>query len=121
MPQPLEALPDVSDLLRGNLSADASFFLEVFCGAAIVTLCMVMKNVPCIRPWDVKYGDAFNVLKHGQVLEALISATVLVSMHFATPCTSMTWARWPQLRSPEEPHGKSELTGKKHATGALRQ
>ena len=112
MPQPLEALPDVSDLLRGNLSADASFFLEVFCGAAIVTLCMVMKNVPCIRPWDVKYGDAFNVLKHGQVLEALISATVLVSMHFATPCTSMTWARWPQLRSPEEPHGKSELTGK---------
>ena len=58
-----------------------------------------MSEVPCVRPWDAMYGEAFDVLANGLILLELIESGRIVSAHFGVPCRSMTWARWPQLRS----------------------
>jgi hypothetical protein len=99
-------------LVANHISAEGKFCLEVFCGSAVITLSLVMMNIPCICPWDSKFGSQFNVLTCGNVLKTLIEHGRIVCSHFATPCTSMTWARWPQLRSTMSPEGLPGLTAK---------
>ncbi len=74
-----------------------------------------MAGVPCLRPWDVKHGHLFDVLTQGNIILSLILSSIIVCMHFGTPCQSMTWARWPQLRSREFPAGIPGLGAKQHA------
>ena len=114
-------LPDAEDLDESEAvqhtvprprRVAGGFVAEIFCGAAAITLSLILHNVPCICPWDVRYGSHFNVLEHGAVFERLITADMIVCMHFAMPCTSMTWARWPQIRSFEEPQGVSHASEK---------
>lgn len=110
MPPVLEKLPCTYDLLRGNLRVDGALFLECFCGQAAITLACILINVPCICPWDVIYGNQFNVLTCGHVLLELILAHRIVAQHFAVPCQSLTWARWPQLRDALHPEGLQSLS-----------
>ena len=121
LPDVLASLPSAAEIfdrisscasIPRNLDVRGSLVAEIFCGAAAITLSMVMLSVPCMCPWDVKYGEQFDVLKHGIIFQALIRYHYVVCMHFATPCTSMTWARWPQLRSASEPQGVSHASEK---------
>ena len=43
--------------------------IELFSGAAILTLGLRWHNVPVVAPWDLKYGSRWDVLKHGWRLE----------------------------------------------------
>ena len=117
MNETLWALPCAHDLIRGNLSVDGAMFLEFFCGQAAITLSLLILNVPCIRPWDIPFGEQFNILIHGQVLQQLILARRIVAQHFAVPCQSLTWARSPQLRDAFHPEGLLSLS---HFTGSSR-
>ena len=39
-----------------QVAAQCSVGLEVFSGVAMITLMLTFLSVPCIRPWDLKYG-----------------------------------------------------------------
>ena len=90
------------------------FFLEIFCGAAALTLGIVLSSVPAIKPWDSNFGEAFNVLTQGCTIMMLIDQGRIAAAHFGTPCTSMTWARLPQLRSSMYPLGLPNLGKTQH-------
>ena len=78
--RPLESLNlvDVStwDMVVPELSGECA--IEVCCGDAVVTLGLVMAKVPCIMPWDTKYGESFDVLKNGWILLKLVVETRVV-------------------------------------------
>ena len=99
LPWLLASLISAQILCGTRLSVCGSFFMEVFCGEAIFTLGCVMHKVPCVRPWDILFGEEFDVLANEHVLTYLISAGFISCMHFGSPCQSMTLARLPQLRS----------------------
>ena len=92
-------------LCASTLPTTGQFFIEIFCGTAALTLGLMLSRVPCLKPWDSKYGEQFDVLAEGWILLQLIQAGVIVSAHFGTPCKSLTWARWPCLRSWDFPLG----------------
>lgn len=62
LPVLLAALPDAAALIQPQLQVAGEFVLEVFAGEAIFTLGLMMASVPCMRPWDVKFGDSFDVV-----------------------------------------------------------
>ena len=66
-------------------------------------------EMPCAVPWDVKFGECWDVLTHGSLLVEWARAGKLKHVHLGTPCQSMTWARSPQLRSVEFPWGLPHL------------
>ena len=72
MGRSLYELVSAHDLWLNRLAVSGYFFLEVFAGEAIAALGCVMHKVPSIRPWDILYGDEFDVLKHENVLSGLI-------------------------------------------------
>ena len=108
LPQCLQDLPEVAAVTE-------RCFLECFCGKAVLTMAMQAHTLPCVKPWDVVYGEEFDVLSHGQVLFDTVKAGFLKHIHFGTPCQSMTWARDPQLRSTEWPLGLPQLSEKQRA------
>ena len=63
MPEVLQELPSIESLLVADSCQPC--FLEVFAGKAVLTMAMVAMSVPCAKPWDVVYGEQFDVLKHG--------------------------------------------------------
>ena len=71
-----------------------------------------MNGVPCVKPWDAKFGEAFDVLTNGAIILNLIACGRLIACHFGLPCKSFTWARWPQLRDSEYPLGLPFLGAK---------
>ena len=97
------------DLHRFDFSGE--FALEVCCGEAIVTIGLMMAKVPCIKPWDTKYGENFDVLSNGHVLINLASSSYLNFVHLAPPCQSATWGRFPALRTWSCPAGIPNLSG----------
>ena len=88
MRKQLWKLPCATDLIASNLSVSGLFFLECFAGQAMITVGLLMMNVPCLRPLDSKFGDQFDVLSNGHILLSLIHAQRIISAHFATPCQS---------------------------------
>ena len=62
MPELLEDLPDVDWLLANNLPVTGMNFFESMCGCAGTTIAMMWNRVPCIKPWDIKFGNRFDVL-----------------------------------------------------------
>ena len=109
MPELLDKLPCASELINANLKVAGQFFLECFAGESIITLGIIMACVPCLKPWDSKFGERFDVLTNGLILLQLISCQVIVASHFAIPCQSLTWARSPQLRNAQYPLGMPGL------------
>jgi hypothetical protein len=70
----------------------------------------MMEGIPAICPWDTKYGEAFNVLKHGNIIFSLILAGRIVAAHFGIPCQTLTFARIPQLRNAQFVEGLPDLS-----------
>ena len=81
------------------------FALECFAGSAVITLGLIAACVPVVKPWDTKYGQQFDVMRNGHIILNMIASGLLIAIHFGTPCRSMTWARWPQLRNFDHPLG----------------
>ena len=98
-------------LLLNRFDVSGEFALEVCCGEAIVTIGLLMAKVPCIKPWDTKYGENFDVLSNGHVLISLASSSHLSFVHLAPPCQSATWGRFPALRTWSCPAGIPNLSG----------
>ena len=70
----------------------------------------MMEGIPAICPWDTKYGEAFNVLEHGNIIFSLILAGRIVAAHFGIPCQTLTFARIPQLRNAQFVEGLPDLS-----------
>ena len=88
-------------------------FLECFAGEGTVTAGCMLHNVPCIRPWDVKNGNQFDVLgPTAPVVTALIDAGVIAAMHFGVSCKTNTFARSMAVRSFDRPWGVCNLSEK---------
>ena len=68
MPDALASLLDAEELLIRNISIKGTFFIEVMAGECIITLGVLMERVPCLKPWDLIYGEAWNVLTRGEIL-----------------------------------------------------
>ena len=103
-------LPDVRTLLATvSMAYQCMFFLEVFSGDCGITMGVMLSQVPCVLPWDSRYGPSFDVLKAGHVITELVSAGLALAIHFGTPCQSQTFARLPQLRSWKFPGGLDSL------------
>ena len=60
--------------------------IELFSGAAILTLGLRWHNVPVVAPWDLKYGSRWDVLQHGWMLEEALRNGFLALVHMGTPC-----------------------------------
>ena len=50
---------------ESTLDVQGQFFLECFAGEGVLTLGVLLTKVPCMRPWDSRYGQQFDVLQHG--------------------------------------------------------
>ena len=87
------------DVLHNNTIIHGGFAAEIFSGAAALTYGLRLMGVPTLYPWDISYGEAFNVLTHGWMLLHLVSIGTISYLHFALPCQSLTCARDPMLRS----------------------
>ena len=87
MPSEVRSLPCCTK----PLSIRGEFCIEIFCGLASLTLGLVMSEVPCVRPWDAMYGDAFDVLANDFIILQLIESGRIILALFGV---SMTWARW---------------------------
>ena len=70
-------------------------------------------------PWDINFGDKFDVLQQGYILYKLAETRRLVAAHFATPCQSMSWGRLPQLRTWSYVLGVLDLTDRQFALVAM--
>ena len=92
------------------LAVLGEFSVEIFAGSAILTLRLMLSQVPVVRSWDAKYGEAWNVLSEGHVAQEMIRRSMLVLLHIATPCLTSTFARRSPLRSWSQPFGISGLS-----------
>ena len=73
-----------------------TFFIEIMAGECVITLGVLLKIVPCFRPWDIRW-----LPEDGRIDSFL-----------ALPCQSFTFARDPALRDAAEPLGKSGLSAR---------
>ena len=65
MPRVFAELLQLELLLHTLVSVQGQSFIELFSGAGIFTLSLLWLKVPCLCPWDTKYGDRFNLISHG--------------------------------------------------------
>ena len=106
-------LPCLTVLVASSLlSVMGEFAVEIFAGSAVLTLGLMLSNVPVVKPWDAKFGERFNVLTEGQVILDMVRRKRLVLIHMATPCLASTFARRTR---------HSSTTCKKHETRVLVQ
>ena len=61
---------------------------SVFAGHAMLTVSLVWAMVPCVGPWDIAYGKAWDVLQHGWKLIMMVRRRVLRFGHCGTPCVA---------------------------------
>ena len=108
----MHKLPDIMILMASAaLAVGGECFLEVFCGSAVCTLGCMMARVPCIRPWDAKFGSQYNVKVHGHRICELIRMGIIICLHLGVPCISFTQARTVKVRSFESPEGVQMVPG----------
>ena len=77
----------------------------------VITFGVLLKRVPCLKPWDLVFGEAWNVLTRGQILMDL-AERLRIDAFLGMPCQSFTHARIPALRSAEFPSGKPDLSSR---------
>ena len=82
----------------------SQWLLEIVNESGLITLACKMRGLPCIRPWDIKFEAAMDVVSHGHIILSLIHQKYIVISHLQT-----TLARDPQIRSIEEPGGISGM------------
>ena len=106
MPDVLVQLLEAEEFVIQNTTVQGIFFIEIMAGECVITFGVLLKRVPCLRPWDVIYGESWNVLTHGEFLIKLASEG-RIDPFLGLPCQSFTFARNPALRDAAEPMGKS--------------
>ena len=97
MPEALKNLLEADEFLIRNTSIECVFFV-IMAGECIITLGVLMNKVPCVKPWDIVYGEKWNVLTHGVILMQLAKLG-RIDVFLGLPCQSFTFARDPALRS----------------------
>ncbi len=110
LPEVFADLPDASWLFDNLIDVSGELSVEICSGDGVFTLGLLMARVPCLKPWDARFGDQFDVLSHGQILIALVRKGILICVHAAPPCQSLSWGRSPPLRSWDHPLGNLALT-----------
>ena len=103
--------PDAAEL-EGSLPAgrDGSFVIEVFAGEFSLSLALAVNHLRCLQPWDVLYGEKFDIEQNGYILKDLAARGRLSYVAIGTPCQSQSWGRLPALRSWQYPLGLPDLT-----------
>ena len=91
------------------LAASGGCAIEVFSGTEVVTLGLQLARVPTCSPWDILLDGRMNVVTNGRVLLELVAAKVITTAWVASPCSSLTCARLPALRSASFPEGLRSL------------
>ncbi len=99
LPNSLSGLIHAEKLLHAGELESPAFFVEVFAGCAALSVAMVFKNVPTVKPWDTRHDPTLDVLSQGEILLQLIKCKRIKQAHFATPCRTNTWVREKQLRN----------------------
>ena len=102
-------LLEAEEFFIQNTNVQGTFFIEIMAGECVITLGVLLKRVPCLRPWDVIYGESWNVLTHGEVFIKLAGGD-RIDTFLGLPCQSFTFARDPALRDAAEPIGKAGLS-----------
>ena len=92
-------------LVHPPLAVEAKLVVEVFAGDASLTLSMMLRDLPCLKPWDTLIDERFCVIRHGAVLVSLAEAGRLAYVALASPCQSQSWGRLPALRTWDHPLG----------------
>jgi hypothetical protein len=110
MPAVLVSLLSAEQLLTALVSVMEWFFLELMAGCCGFTLGCLLNDVPCIKPWDVRFGEAFCVLKGEQVLFKVFRSGRVAPVHFGSFCRTNSMAKSPALRDADQVHGKNDLT-----------
>ena len=83
--------------------------VELYCGNAAISFALQSQMVGVFKPWDVDYGEQYDVLK-GENILALNKVTEeqqAMLWWLATPCQSCSVAKTPAVRSLEEPLGRT--------------
>ena len=94
----LADLMEAEKLLTCNVSVEGTFFIEVMAGECIITLGVLLKRVPCLKPWDLVFGEAWNVLTRCKIRMDLAEQG-RIDAFLGMPCQSSTHARTPALCS----------------------
>ena len=68
MPSVLANLLEAEEFLVRNVKVEGSFFIEVMAGECVISRGVLVNRVPCLKPWDLIYGEAWNVLTHGEIV-----------------------------------------------------
>ena len=68
MHEAFSCLLEAEDLLRQTVDVAGVFFVEIMAGECGITLAVLMEKVPCLKPWDIVFGEAWNVLTRGHIL-----------------------------------------------------
>ena len=96
--------------LERMLPVEGNTSVEVFAGAASMTLGLRMAKVPAMIPWDRETDERLDVTTNGILLIELVRLGFLVFVWMGTPCQSQTLARDPALRDWQTPWGKHCLS-----------
>ena len=62
MPEVLSQLLDAEQLLNSLVDIPGTFFVEVAAGECIITLGVLVRKLPCMRPWEVLCGKRWTVI-----------------------------------------------------------
>ena len=57
----LSDLLEAEKLLTSIISVEGIFFVEVMAGECIIILGVLMRRVPCLKPWDIVFGEAWKL------------------------------------------------------------
>ena len=109
MPSVLADLLEAEEVLIRNTKVEGTFFIEIMAGECVITLGVLLMRIPCLKPWDLIYGESWNVLTHSEILIDLARKS-RIDPFLGLPCQSFTFARDPALRVAENPMGKPGLS-----------
>ena len=78
-------------------------------GECVISFGVLVNRVPCLKPWDLIYGEAWSVFTHGEIFIDL-ARQGRIDTFLGLPCQSFTFARQPAFRDEEHPLGKPGLS-----------
>ena len=98
----LANLMEAEEVFIRNVKVEGTYFIEIMVGECVISFGVLLKRVPCLKPWDVIYGESWNVLTHGEVL-IMLASEGSIDPFLGLPCQSFTFARDPALIDAAEP------------------